>query len=89
MNPAQGIILQLMQMVQGNEDIAEDRKRVLKRDPALSYKLLRFINSAGFGAAREIQSLKQAISMLGYAPLYRWLVLCCSPLPAPAAIHRC
>jgi EAL and modified HD-GYP domain-containing signal transduction protein len=48
---------------------------VLKRDPALSYKLLRFINTAGFGAGRDIQSLRQAITMLGYAPLYRWLTL--------------
>jgi len=74
MNPAQAIILQLMQMVQNNEDVPKI-EAVLKRDPALIYKLLRFINSAGFGAGREIQSLRQAIAMLGYAPLYRWLVL--------------
>jgi EAL and modified HD-GYP domain-containing signal transduction protein len=74
MNPAQTIILQLMTMVQNNEDVPKI-EAVLKRDPALSYKLLRFINSAGFGAGREIQSLRQAISMLGYAPLYRWLTL--------------
>lgn len=74
MNPAQGIILQLMQMVQNNEDVPKI-EAVLKRDPALTYKLLRFINTAGFGAGRDIQSLRQAIAMLGYAPLYRWLVL--------------
>ena len=74
MNPAQTIILQLMQMVQKNEDIPKI-EAVLKRDPALSYKMLRFINSAGFGATREIQSLRQAITMMGYAPMYRWLTL--------------
>ena len=74
MNPAQTIILQLMQMVQKNADIPQIES-VLKRDPALSYKMLRFINSAGFGAAREIQSLRQAIAMMGYAPMYRWLTL--------------
>jgi EAL and modified HD-GYP domain-containing signal transduction protein len=74
MNPAQAIILQLMQMVQNNEDVPKI-EAVLKRDPALIYKLLRFINSAGFGAGRQIESLRQAIAMLGYAPLYRWLVL--------------
>ncbi len=74
MNPAQTIILQLMQMVQKNEDIPKIES-VLKRDPALSYKLLRFINSAGFGAQREIQSLRQAITMMGYSPMYRWLTL--------------
>lgn len=74
LNPAQTIILQLMQMVQKNEDIPKI-EAVLKRDPALSYKMLRFINSAGFGATREIQSLRQAITMMGYAPMYRWLTL--------------
>jgi c-di-GMP-related signal transduction protein len=74
MNPAQTVILQLMQMVQANADVAK-LESVLKRDAALSYKLLRFINSAGFGAGREVQSLKQAIAMLGYQPLYRWLTL--------------
>jgi EAL and modified HD-GYP domain-containing signal transduction protein len=74
MNPAQTIILQLMQMVQNNDDVPK-LESVLKRDPALTYKLLRFINSAGFGAGREVQSLRQAIAMLGYAPLYRWLTL--------------
>jgi len=74
MNPAQTIILQLMTMVQNNDDVPKI-EAVLKRDPALTYKLLRFINSAGFGAGRDIQSLRQAIAMLGYAPLYRWLVL--------------
>ena len=63
-----------MRMVTANEDILKI-EGVLKCDPALSYKLLRFINSAGFGSGREIQSLRQAISLLGYAPLYRWLTL--------------
>jgi EAL and modified HD-GYP domain-containing signal transduction protein len=74
MNPTQTIIVQLMQMVQNNDDIPQ-LEGVLKRDPALTYKLLRFINSAGFGAGREVQSLRQAITLLGYAPLYRWLTL--------------
>jgi len=74
MNPTQAIILQLMQMVQNNDDIPK-LESVLKRDPALTYKLLRNINSAGFGAGREVQSIRQAIALMGYAPLYRWLTL--------------
>jgi len=74
LNPAQTIILQLMQMVQNNEDIPR-LEGVLRRDPALTYKLLRNINSAGFGAGREVQSIRQAIALMGYAPLYRWLTL--------------
>ncbi len=74
LNPAQTIIMQLMQMVRQNADVAQI-EALLKRDATLSYKLLRFINSASFGAGREIQSLRQALTMLGYAPLYRWLTL--------------
>lgn len=74
LNPAQTVILQLMQLVKKNADVRQ-LEDVLKRDAALSYKLLRFINSAGFGLGREIQSLRQALALLGYAPLYRWLTL--------------
>jgi EAL and modified HD-GYP domain-containing signal transduction protein len=74
MNPAQTLIMQLMQMVKQEADIAQ-LEGVLKRDATLSYKLLRFINSAGFGAGREVTSLRQALALLGYQPLYRWLTL--------------
>jgi EAL and modified HD-GYP domain-containing signal transduction protein len=72
LNPAQGIILQLMDLVRKNTDVRK-LEEILKRDAALSYKLLRYINSAGFGLGTEIQSLKHAVTMLGYTPLYRWL----------------
>ncbi|RQO36229.1 histidine kinase [Herminiimonas sp. KBW02] len=73
-NAAQIIILQLMEMLRQNADIRE-LEEVLKRDAALSYKLFRYINSVGFGLGAEIQSLRHAVTMLGYSPLYRWLSL--------------
>ncbi|MDR3482727.1 MAG: HDOD domain-containing protein [Burkholderiaceae bacterium] len=72
LNPAQAMILQLMDMVRKNADVRQ-LEGVLKRDAGLSYKLLRYINSAGFGLGAEIQSLRHAVTMLGYSPLYRWL----------------
>lgn len=74
LNPAQAMILQLMQLVKQNADIRR-LEEILKRDAALSYKLLRYINSVGFGLGAEIQSLRHAVTMLGYSPLYRWLSL--------------
>jgi c-di-GMP-related signal transduction protein len=69
----QGIfILRLMQMVQENADVRQI-EGVLKRDAALSYKLFRYINSPGFGIEVEIESLRHAVTMLGYTPLFRWL----------------
>ncbi len=72
LNAAQALILQMMDMVRKNADVRQ-LEGVLKRDAALSYKLLRYINSAGFGLGTEIQSLRHAVTMLGYSPLYRWL----------------
>ncbi len=48
---------------------------VLKRDAALSFKLLRYINSAGFGLSCEIQSFRHAVTVLGYQNLHKWLAL--------------
>lgn len=72
LNPVQSMILQLMDMVRKNTDVRQ-LEAVLKRDAALSYKLLTYINSVGFGLGTEIQSLRHAVTMLGYSPLYRWL----------------
>ena len=72
LNSAQTTILQLMEMIRKNADV-QQLETVVKRDAALAYKLLRYINSAGFGLRTEVQSLKHAVTILGYSPLYRWL----------------
>jgi len=74
LNPSQGVVLQLMNMVRRNAD-ARELESMLRRDAALSFKLLRYINSAGFGRGTEISSLRHAVTMLGYTPLFRWLSL--------------
>jgi EAL and modified HD-GYP domain-containing signal transduction protein len=48
---------------------------VLKRDPALAFKLMRYINSAAFGLRVEINSFGHALMLLGYQRLKRWLAL--------------
>lgn len=68
------LILQLMQMVQENADVRHLEK-LLKSDAVLSYKLFRYINSASFGIEVQIESLRHAVAMLGYKPLFRWLSL--------------
>lgn len=73
-NPAQALVLDILNKVRNNADIAEIEKG-FKRDVALSFKLLRYINSVGFGLSCEIQSIRHALSILGYQQLYRWLTL--------------
>lgn len=73
-NPGQALVLDLLNKVRANVEIGEIEKG-FKRDVALSFKLLRYINSVGFGLSCEIQSIRHALAILGYQQLYRWLTL--------------
>ncbi len=48
---------------------------IIKRDVSLSYNLLKFINSAFFGLSNKIQSLRQALTLLGQKELSKWASL--------------
>jgi c-di-GMP-related signal transduction protein len=72
LQPESVLIMRLLQMIQRNEDLREIEAS-LKRDAALTYRLLRHMNSPAVGAGVEIHSLHHAVTMLGYSPLFRWL----------------
>lgn len=50
-------------------------ENIIKMDVSLSYKLLRFINSAFWGLNSKISSIRHAISMLGLRELRKWISL--------------
>ena len=72
--PGMEVIVELMRRVDMEEPIAK-LEAVLKRDPPLAFKLLRYINAPAFGLRVEINSFQHAIMMLGYKRLKRWLAL--------------
>ena len=72
--PGMQAIVELIRQVDKEEAI-EKLENTLKRDPALAFKLLRYINSPAFGLRVEISSFRHAIMMLGYKRLKRWLAL--------------
>lgn len=74
LNPAQAQIIRVLNLVRKNAEVKEI-EAALKQDVALSYKLLRYINSAGFGLSCEIQSFRHAVTILGYDKLNKWLSL--------------
>jgi EAL and modified HD-GYP domain-containing signal transduction protein len=74
LRPAHANILQLINLVRKQASTA-DIEEVLKRDPTLSFNLLRFINSAGFGVRSEVTSFKHAVMLLGLNRLFKWAAL--------------
>ncbi len=63
----------------------------IKADAALVLRLLQFLNSAGVLPGRELQSIDQAVMLLGRDVLYRWvaqmLVRMSPPRPAAHALQ--
>jgi len=47
----------------------------IKQEPSLTYKLLRYLNSAGFGLRAEIYSIPHALSLLGERELRKWIAV--------------
>ncbi len=47
-------------------------EEVLKQDSRLSHRVLRCVNSAGFGLRREIHSIREAVVLLGLNRIRQW-----------------
>ena len=70
--------LGLMRLASALQDPAielADIERLISEDVALSYRLLKYINSAYFNLRGQISSLSQAVALLGIEPLRRWATL--------------
>jgi c-di-GMP phosphodiesterase len=67
----------VMELIQGvdREDPVHKLEAVMKRDPTLGFRLMRYLNSAAFGLRVELSSFSHALMMLGYQRLKRWLAL--------------
>ena len=70
----QANIIRLIDLVR-KQSSTSDIEELLKHDPMLSFNLLRFINSAGFGMKSEVTSFKHAVMLLGLNRLFKWAAL--------------
>lgn len=48
-------------------------EQIIKHDVSLSYKLLRYLNSAWFGWRTEVKTIKAALVRLGERPIRKWV----------------
>jgi c-di-GMP phosphodiesterase len=66
-------VLQLLSALQDPDVPVDKIEKMLARDTVLTFKLLRLVNSAAFGLARKVDSLKQAIMLLGLNKIKNWV----------------
>ncbi|WP_409524185.1 EAL and HDOD domain-containing protein [Nitrincola sp. MINF-07-Sa-05] len=69
------VLIQLLAELQKTSATAASVEEIALKDPALTYKILRVVNSAAFNLRREISSLSHAIAMLGMEQIKRWVML--------------
>jgi len=67
-------VMELLNLARNKAEFPEIEKS-FKLDPALTYRLLRYINSPAIGLRRTIESIRQALILLGHDQIYRWLTL--------------
>jgi EAL and modified HD-GYP domain-containing signal transduction protein len=64
--------MELMTLVTSDAD-NQEIERAIKRDVSLALNLLRLVNTPAVGARQRIDSLSQAVTILGRRQLQRWL----------------
>jgi EAL and modified HD-GYP domain-containing signal transduction protein len=64
--------LQLLRELNGADPDLDVIEELLRHDPSLAFQILRYLNSAAFGLRSRVQSIRQAVFMLGQAGLRTW-----------------
>jgi len=68
------VVMSLVSAVDKEAPVSQ-LEAILKRDPTLAFRLMRYLNSPAFGLSVEINSFGHALMLLGYQRLKRWLAL--------------
>jgi len=66
------VYLELIRQINSVEYEPEKIEEIIKRDPTLTTKMLRYINSAAMGVRNEITSLRMAMNLLGEKAVRKW-----------------
>lgn len=71
---SQALLVQLSNDLRANKEI-DLIEKAFKNSPKLTYGLLKLINSAFFGVSHKVSSIRQAIALLGFENLQKWVIL--------------
>jgi EAL and modified HD-GYP domain-containing signal transduction protein len=83
LSPSQMAIMQLLTQLVGEADTAEI-ERSIKQDASLSFTLLRLVNTPAAGVTQRIDSVGQALMVLGRRRLQHWLQILLYAQPSKA-----
>lgn len=70
--PARHVIEHLMQAIDDDESL-EQLEHCLGEDPILTYRFLKFVNSAALGLGHPVSCVRHGLMDLGYTKLRDWL----------------
>jgi c-di-GMP phosphodiesterase len=68
-------LVQLIQSLQKPNVKPEEVEQLVMRDPVLTYKLLRIVNSAAYSLVPKVESIAEAVVMLGMEQVKKWATL--------------
>ncbi len=69
------MVIQLLARLNDPSVPMDEVVRLVSQDPALSYKVLRFINSAAVGLRAKVDSIQRAVVLMGLQRIRAWATL--------------
>lgn len=69
------VLLRILSKLQDDNTSMEQLEKVIIQDVTLAYKLLRYLNSATYAFRREINSVREALMLIGTEQVKRWASL--------------
>jgi EAL and modified HD-GYP domain-containing signal transduction protein len=68
----QAAMMNLLARIQDPKVDLKDLEKIISQDPALCFRLLRYLNSAGLGLTQKVDTISRAVNFLGLEPLKIW-----------------
>jgi len=75
LSASQKVYMELLEKVTAEDYNPDEIAAIVERDTGVSYKLLRFVNSAFFARQSDITSLKQAVVRLGQQEIRKFVAI--------------
>lgn len=69
------LLMKILAKIQDPDVEISDLEKIISQDVGISFKFLRLINSANFGLSKKVESLHQALLLLGMRQIKSWVSL--------------